>query len=110
MSNPVNPPGVVQAAIEAKLRGHFQPSHLEVLNESHGHSVPAGSESHFKVVLVSAAFADQRQVQRHQQVYGLLREEMQGSVHALALHTYTPQEWQRTAVPDSPQCLGGSKT
>ena len=56
--------------------------------------MPQGSESHFKVVLVSAAFAGLRQIQRQQSVYQVLAEEMAGSVHALTMQTLTPQEWQ----------------
>ena len=81
-----------------------------MLNESHRHSVPADSETHFKVVLVSAAFEGRRSVQRHQQVYAVLNEQLQRGVHALALHTFTPAEWRaRTAAPDSPDCMGGGK-
>lgn len=100
----------VETNINAKLTEAFHPEHLEVLNESHMHSVPPGSESHFKVVLVAADFAGKRQVQRHQAIYAVLAGELQGSVHALALHTYSPEEWLHTqAVPTSPQCLGGGK-
>lgn len=99
----------VQARILAKLTDAFQPEHINVLNESHMHSVPAGSESHFNVVLVSSQFAGRRQVQRHQAIYGVLAEELKTGVHALALHTYSPDEWCATqTVPESPQCLGGS--
>ncbi|GAB3100910.1 BolA/IbaG family iron-sulfur metabolism protein [Aestuariicella hydrocarbonica] len=100
----------IQSAIEAKLEQRFSPQYLEVVNESHMHSVPPDSESHFKVVLVCEGFDGVRQVQRHQQVYKVLSDEMDGEVHALALHTYSPQEWQKTGLaPESPQCLGGSK-
>lgn len=101
----------VQTEIEHRLNAELGPEHLQVVNESHMHSVPANSETHFKVVLVSAAFAGKRKVARHQQVYALLSEQLEGPVHALALHTYTPQEWaqRQQAAPDSPDCLGGSK-
>ncbi len=98
----------MQATIERKLQEELQPRHLEVINESHGHNVPPGSETHFKVVVVSDAFAGKRLVQRHQLVYGILAEQMAGGVHALALHTRTPEEWQGEA-PTSPPCLGGGK-
>ncbi len=97
----------VQSAIETKLQRRFSPTHLEVVNESHMHSVPPDSETHFKVTVVSEDFTDTRRVKRHQQVYKTLAEELEGTVHALALHTYTPGEWQGIA-PDSPRCLGGS--
>lgn len=100
----------VENKIRAKLVAGFQPVHLDVTNESHMHSVPPGAESHFKVVLVSPDFAGKRQVQRHQAIYAALAEELENSIHALALHTFSPEEWLATgAVPDSPQCLGGSK-
>lgn len=100
----------VENHILTKLRAEFQPAHLEVINESHMHSVPPGSESHFKVIMAAAAFAGKRQVQRHQAIYACLADELQNGVHALALHTFSLEEWQaNTAVPASPQCLGGSK-
>lgn len=101
----------IQAAIESALTGALNPSHLEVINESYMHNVPAGSETHFKVVIVSSHFEGKRSVARHQQVYSFLQEQLDGPVHALALHTYTPEEWQlrQQDAPASPQCLGGSK-
>jgi len=100
----------VEAAILAKLTASFYPEHLQVTNESYMHSVPAGSETHFKVVLATSLFTGKRQVQRHQAVYACLAEELRSGVHALALHTYAPSEWQLLAqVPESPQCMGGGK-
>lgn len=100
----------IQKQIEHKLGDQLQPSFLEVINESHQHSVPADSETHFKVVIVSAQFEGQRAVARHQKVYQALAEQLAGPVHALALHTYTGTEWEEQQVaPESPACLGGSK-
>jgi stress-induced morphogen len=100
----------VESRIHTKLGAGFHPVHLEVINESYMHSVPPGSETHFKVVLASAQFAGKRQVQRHQAIYACLAEELQTGVHALALHTFSPEEWLASRqVPASPHCLGGSK-
>ncbi|MFK7730798.1 MAG: BolA/IbaG family iron-sulfur metabolism protein [Pseudomonadales bacterium] len=101
----------VQQLIEQKLRGAFEPDVLQVLNESNQHNVPPGSESHFKVVLVTQLFDAKREVARHQSVYKVLADELAGSIHALALHTYSPDEWQQRQqeAPNSPACLGGSK-
>tara|TARA_R110001592_G_scaffold363248_6_gene682355 strand:+ start:55793 stop:56113 length:321 start_codon:yes stop_codon:yes gene_type:complete len=101
----------VQQDIELQLAQDFAPEYLDVANESHQHSVPANSETHFKVVLVSERFEGQRKVARHQQVYAALASQLAGPVHALALHTYTAGEWQarQEAAPQSPECLGGSK-
>jgi len=85
----------------------LQPEHLEVLDESHMHS--RGQETHYKAVIVSPLFAGLNAVRRHQKVYATLGELMQ-RFHALALHTFTPEEWAAQGVaPDSPTCLGGSK-
>ena len=101
----------VQQDIELQLAQDFVPEYLEVDNESHQHSVPVNSETHFKVVLVSQRFEGLRKVARHQQVYAALAAQLAGPVHALALHTYTPAEWQarQEAAPESPECRGGSK-
>ncbi|MBN7796314.1 BolA family protein [Parahaliea mediterranea] len=102
---------VVQQDIEARLRAALQPAHLEVVNESHMHSVPPNSETHFRVVAVSDSFDGERKVARHQRIYQLLAAQMQGPVHALALHLYTPDEWRARDEQSrqSPDCLGGSK-
>lgn len=101
----------VQALIEQKLTSAFAPVALDVVNESYMHSVPPGSETHFKVVVVSDQFEGKRAVARHQAIYKALAEEVQGPVHALAIHTYTPAEWQEAkgSAPLSPACRGGSK-
>lgn len=92
----------IRAALAA-----LEPEYLEVLDESHMHS--RGLEAHFKAVVVSPAFAGLNLVRRHQKVYATLGELM-GQFHALALHTYTPEEWEEQgAAPDSPTCRGGSK-
>ncbi|MCR8923296.1 BolA/IbaG family iron-sulfur metabolism protein [Dasania sp. GY-MA-18] len=97
----------VEASLRSKLQQHFNPSYLQVDNESHMHSVPANSETHFKLVVVADGFQGQRAIARHQQIYKLLAEELAGPIHALAIHTYTPEEWQQQAVaPDSPNCMG----
>ena len=101
----------VQQDIELQLAQDFVPEFMDVANESHQHSVPANSETHFKVILVSQRFDGLRKVARHQQVYAALATQLAGPVHALALHTYTAAEWQsrQEAAPDSPECRGGSK-
>ena len=97
-----------QSALEQALQS-FAPTHLELVNESHMHSGPPDAESHFKLVIVSDEFNGLNAVKRHQAVYRTLGDLMQ-QIHALALHTYTPAEWQTSGrAPDSPNCMGGSK-
>lgn len=101
----------VQSTIEEKIAAEFEPVHLDVINESDRHNVPPGSESHFKVTVVSTAFENKMLVARHRLLNQLLAEELAGSVHALSLHTLTPQEWSDKGgdIRKSPPCLGGSK-
>ena len=95
--------------ISEKLDARFALKHLDVVNESGNHNVPPGSETHFKVVLVSEDFAGERLLARHRAVNEALAEELAGGVHALALHTYTEAEWRKRfgEAPLSPPCLGG---
>jgi BolA protein len=94
----------MQTRIEQALT-LLQPQHLSVLDESHMHS--RGQQTHYKAVVVSERFTGLNSVKRHQLVYGTLGELM-GEFHALALHTYTPEEWAATgAAPASPVCAGG---
>jgi BolA protein len=98
----------IQQQIEQVISDAFTVQHMSLENESHMHNVPPGSESHFKLVLVSDDFAGKRAVQRHQLIYAALQEEMQ-LIHALALHPYTIAEWQERNqnAPLSPKCHGG---
>lgn len=98
----------VQAIIEQKLQAGLAVEHMGIENESHMHSGPA-TDSHFKLTLVSDDFAGKRLVQRHQLIYGLLADELQSPIHALAMHLYTAEEWQKRGAPAplSPNCQGG---
>jgi BolA family transcriptional regulator, general stress-responsive regulator len=100
----------MQQTITEKLRQALSPEHLEVINESHMHNVPPGSESHFKVVIVSNDFDGKMLIARHRLVNKALEQELSGGIHALALHTMTMQEWfDKGRAPDSPLCMGGGK-
>ncbi len=89
------------------------PEHLELINESMNHAgYFDGKESHFKLTIVSDAFEGKRLVARHQLVYNLanpLLTSQGGQIHALAIHAYTPTEWQGQS-PDSPLCAGRNKS
>ena len=98
----------VQQTIETKIQEAFSPTHLEVTNESSMHAVAPGSETHFRLLIVSVAFDGKNRVKRHQEVYRILAEEKAGPVHALGLQTLTPDEWAADQESlDSPACLGG---
>ena len=99
--------GPRQRSIEERLTSVFSPTHLEVLNESHGKKE---DESHFKVVVVSEAFAAKRLIARHRAVNDALLDE-RGTLpfHSLSIGAAkTPDEWAKAnEVPASPKCAGG---
>ena len=98
----------MKARITQKLTEALSPEHLEVIDESHMHNVPAGSESHFKVIVVSDDFKQKMLLARHRLVNAALKDELNGGIHALALHTMTMEEWfEKGRAPESPPCLGG---
>ena len=88
----------VRAAIERKLAQGLSPVRLVVEDDSARHAGhrgnDGGAESHFRVEVVSAAFAGKSRVERHRMVNVLLAEELAGPVHALQLATRTPDETQ----------------
>ena len=101
----------VHKTIEQKISEALSPTHLQVINESHMHNVPPGSESHFKLVVVTDTFSGVPRVRRHQTVNGILKDELAGPIHALSMETLTMEEWERKGgvVRESPDCRGGSK-
>uniref|UniRef100_A0A6B0UXD2 Putative transcriptional regulator bola n=1 Tax=Ixodes ricinus TaxID=34613 RepID=A0A6B0UXD2_IXORI len=130
-SQPSQARGPVQRRMEEKLSKALNPTELSVENESHMHNVPKGSETHFRVTVVSASFEGKSLVQapkvpwwahhgtiddhllivemQHALVYGAVKEELQNPVHALAIETSTPAKW-KGQTKQSPPCLGGMKS
>jgi len=86
----------VRDTITEKLTAAFTPAALEVIDESHHHQGHGGwregGETHFRVKMVSAAFAGKSRVDRHRAVNQVLDAELRGRVHALALETKAPGE------------------
>ena len=86
----------LEARIVKKLQDAFTPETLVVENESHQHaghaSSPGSGESHFRVKMVSPAFAGKSRVECHRMVNEVLAEELAGGIHALALELQAPGE------------------
>ena len=96
----------IEKQIKGKLTVGCEPEYMELRNESHMHAGPA-QDSHFNLIMVAALFSGLNAVKRHQLVYKLLEQELVGPVHALALHLFTPEEWNiESKVPGSPSCTG----
>ena len=86
--------GIIASAIKEKLEKSFNPSHLEVIDESHKHAHHAGAkahhanggsaESHFQVVFVSDKFTGLNRLGKHRAVLDVLVDEMK-QIHAFSL-------------------------
>jgi BolA protein len=97
--------------LESLLAAALTPEHLEVRDESAGHAVPRGSESHARVLVVSASFEGQTRIARHRRVMSAAAPVLEAGLHALAIEAFTPAEWAARggAVATSPACLGARK-
>lgn len=86
----------VAEIIRQKLQAALAPERLIVEDESHLHKGHAGhrpgGETHFRLTVVSAAFAGKPRVARHRMVTSALAAEMGNPIHALAMKTLTPDE------------------
>lgn len=93
--------GPVATIIRAKLTDGLSPQRLEVEDDSWRHAghhheggmdAKPGGESHFNLVIVSAAFQGESRLARQRAVNVLLKDEMAGPVHALSIKALTPEE------------------
>ena len=88
--------GPIAAAISDKLAAAFQPTRLELTDDSEKHAGHAGhnpgGESHFTVVIESAVFAGLSRVARQRAINEALRQELAGPVHALSVKALAPGE------------------
>jgi acid stress-induced BolA-like protein IbaG/YrbA len=71
--------------ISALIEGNLPGSRADVQTDGQGH---------YEATVVCAAFAGKRSLQRHQMVYATLGARVGREIHALALQTFTPEEWQ----------------
>jgi len=95
--------------IEKKLKDSLSPIVLEIYNESFKHSVPR-DQKHISNYSSKYFIWKKSLVKRHQIIYGLLAYELKNGLHALALNTYTPDEWSsNSSIPESPNCIGGGR-
>lgn len=90
--------------LEDTLREKLRPVHLHVRDESAlhvGHAGAAGGGGHFRVLIVCESFRGQSLVHRQRAVYDAVGEAMQSTIHALALKTLTPEEWNARKAGES---------
>ena len=105
----INPGGPIENKIRESLLKNLSPVHLEIVNESYMHNVPKGSESHFKVLVVSEEFKGLPLIKRHRIVNGFVKEALDNNfVHALSIEAKVPEEYSKDyKLEESPKCRGG---
>lgn len=81
------------------------PVHMTIEDESANHRRP-GVETHFTVLAVSEKFQALSRLARHRLVNNLVEDEFNTGLHALSLHLYTPEEWNKRGnpTPTVPRC------
>ena len=95
---------LIEKKIINSLNENFNLASLKIVNESFMHNVPEGSESHFKIVIVSDNFIKKSLIQRHKEIYKALGEIM-NDIHALSIHAFDNKEFElNPMILDSPQC------
>lgn len=86
----------IEQTMREKLLVALEPTRLDIVNESELHAghrnSPGTGESHFRLLIVSPAFAEKSRIERHRIVNEILAEELNGRIHAMALKTYAPGE------------------
>ena len=91
-------------SIISSLNNQLHVEHMFLENESSMHNVPANSETHFKLVIVSDDFLHMNKVKRHQLIYQILKNIMK-EIHALSIQAFTIEEYNSNPVIlSSPDC------
>jgi BolA protein len=96
--------GPIESQIVNTLKTSMDLFSLKIINESFMHNVPEGSESHFKIVIVSEDFLNLTMIQRHKLVYKKL-DNLMTKIHALSIHAFDKDEFKlNPIILDSPEC------
>ena len=96
--------GPIESQIINTLSTSMNLSSLKIINESFMHNVPKGSESHFKIVVVTNDFNNLSIIQRHKLIYKTL-DSLMNKIHALSIHAFNEEEFKlNPVILDSPEC------
>ena len=94
----------IESQIINTLSSSLNLSSLKIINESFMHNVPAGSESHFKIVVVTDDFNNLSSIKRHKLIYKTL-DNLMNKIHALSIHAFNEEEFKlNPVILDSPEC------
>ena len=96
--------GLIESQIINTLSSSMNLSSLKIINESFMHNVPKGSESHFKIVVVTNDFNNLSIIKRHKFIYKTL-DNLMNKIHALSIHAFNEEEFKlNPIILDSPEC------
>jgi BolA protein len=96
--------GPIESQIVNTLSSFMNLASLKIINESFMHNVPEGSESHFKIVVVTNDFNNLSIIQRHKLIYKTL-DSLMNKIHALSIHAFNEEEFKlNPVILDSPEC------
>ena len=96
--------GQIESQIINTLSSSMNLSSLKIINESSMHNVPKGSESHFKIVVVTNDFNNLSIIKRHKLIYKTL-DNLMNKIHALSIHAFNEEEFKlNPIILDSPEC------
>lgn len=89
----------MEERIKQKIVENLKPDHFELINESALHAGHAGDDgsgqTHFKLIVVSEAFAEHNRIQRHRMVFSTIENLFPQGIHAFSLVALTPQEFSQ---------------
>ena len=95
----------IESTINKIINESYNPLYIELVNESFMHNVPKGSESHFKLVVVSNIFKNMTLIQRHKHIYSSLKTTM-NNIHALSINAFDIDEFKLNPTQSkSPDCI-----
>ena len=95
----------IESTINKIINESYNPLYIELVNESFMHNVPKGSESHFKLVVVSNIFKNMTLIQRHKHIYSSLNTIM-NNIHALSINAFDIDEFKLNPTQSkSPDCI-----
>ena len=96
--------GPIESQIINTLSTSMNLSSLKIINESFMHNVPKGSESHFKIVVVTNDFNNLSIIKRHKLIYKTL-DHLMNKIHALSIQAFNEKEFKSDPIIlDSPEC------
>ena len=96
--------GPIESQIINTLSRSLNLSSLKIINESLMHNVPEGSETHFKIVVITNDFNNLSIIKRHKLIYKTL-DHLMSKIHALSIHAFNEEEFKlKPIILDSPEC------